>query len=81
MISTRKKKQSNRRPLSQLDDFDQDNIIGNAANDRQQNVVVDEGTVDEEFESYNTGSNLTTNQNLKKVQTSERFLMTRLIGK
>ena len=29
MVSTRKKKQSNRRLLSQLDDFDQDMIIGN----------------------------------------------------
>ena len=33
MVSTRKKRQSNRRLLSQLDDFDQDIIIGNAANE------------------------------------------------
>ena len=79
MISTRKKKQSNRRLLSQLDDFDRDIIIGNAANERQQNVV-DEGTVDEEYESYNTGSNLTTNENLVKVQTLERCLNDKMEG-
>ena len=35
MVSTRKKKQSNRRLLNQLDDFDQDMTIGNAASERQ----------------------------------------------
>ena len=49
MISTRKKRQSNRRLLSQLDDFDQDMIIGNAVSERQENVVVNEGTNDRNF--------------------------------
>ena len=40
MVYTRKKRQSVRRLLSQLDDFDQDMIIGNAASGRQENVVV-----------------------------------------
>ena len=44
MVSTRKKKQSNRKLLSHLDDFDQDMIIGNAASERQENVVVNKGT-------------------------------------
>ena len=34
MVSTRTKRQSNRRLLSQLDDFDQDMIVGNAASER-----------------------------------------------
>ena len=49
MVSTRKKRQSNRRLLSQLDDPDQDNIIGNYMSDRQENVVVNEGNVDKDF--------------------------------
>ena len=46
MVSTRKKRQSNRRLLSQLDDFDQDMIIGNAASERQEGIVVNEGNND-----------------------------------
>ena len=49
MVSTRKKRQSKRRLLSQLDDFDQDMIIGNAVSERQENVVVNEGTNDRNF--------------------------------
>ena len=47
MVSTRKKRQSNRRLLNQLDDFDQDMIVGNAVSERQENTVVNEGTNDE----------------------------------
>ena len=36
MVYTRKKKQSIRRLLSQLDDSNQDMIIGNAASERQE---------------------------------------------
>ena len=39
MVSIRKKRQSNRRLLSQLDSFDQDMIIGNATSERQENNV------------------------------------------
>ena len=48
MVATRnrKRRQPNRRFLSQLDDFDQDIIIVKAASDKQQNVVFNEGTVD-----------------------------------
>ena len=49
MVSTRKKRQSNRRLLSQLDDFDQEMIIGNAASERQKSTVVNEGTNDWDF--------------------------------
>ena len=44
MVSTRKKRQSSRRLLSQLDYFDQDIIFGNAASERQGNVVVNTGS-------------------------------------
>ena len=46
MVSTRKRRQSNRMLLSRLDDFDQDRVNGNAASERQENVVVHEGTND-----------------------------------
>ena len=49
MVSTRKKRQPNKRLLSQLDDFDQDMIIGNASSTRQENIVVDEGTNGRDF--------------------------------
>ena len=47
MVSTRKKRQSNRSLLSHLDDFDQDMIIGNAVSERQENIVVNEVPVSE----------------------------------
>ena len=49
MVSTRKRRQSNRRLLSQLDGFDQDKIIGNAVSERRENTVVNEGTNDRYF--------------------------------
>ena len=49
MVSTRKKRQSNKRLLSQLKDFDQDLVIGNAASERQENIVVNEGSNDRDF--------------------------------
>ena len=49
MVSTHKKTQSNRRPLSQLDDFDQDIIIGNIVSGGQENATVNEGIADQEF--------------------------------
>ena len=57
MVSTRKKKQSNRRLLSQLDDYDQDIIIGNAASERQENI---EGTYDQGFTVDTFSNNLAT---------------------
>ena len=44
MVSTLKKKQSNRRLLSKLGDFDQVTIIGNNASEKQENTIVNEGT-------------------------------------
>ena len=48
MISTRKKRWSNKRLLSQLDDFDQGVFNGNAINSRQENTTVIEGSADQE---------------------------------
>ena len=49
MVSTRKKRQSNRRIISQLDDFDQVVLTGNAASERQESIVVNEGTKDHDI--------------------------------
>ena len=56
MVSTRKKRQSNRRRLSQLDDFDQDIIVGYTASDKQEKAIVNEGTGDQKFTVGNFGS-------------------------
>ena len=44
MVSTRKKRQSKRRFLSQFNIFDKDIILGNTASDSQENTTVLEGT-------------------------------------
>ena len=62
MVSTRKKRQSNRRFLSQLDDFDQDINIGNTASGRQENIRVNEGNNDRDFTVANFSNNLMTNE-------------------
>ena len=72
LVSTCKKRQSCRRLLNQLDDFDRDIIIGNAASDKQENVVVNEGTVDEKLTVNIAGSNLLSNENLVNVKALER---------
>ena len=62
MVSTRKKRQSGRRLLSQLDDFDRDIVIGNAMSERQENTTVNEGTADQEFTVGNSHSNTAVNE-------------------
>ena len=78
MVSTRKKRQSNRRLLSQFDDLDQDITFRNAASDKQPNGIFNEGTVDQEFTVNITGSNLTTNGNLVNGQTLQRCFYERI---
>ena len=68
MVSTRKKRQSSRRLLSQLDDFDQDMIIGNTSSERQGNVV-NKGTNDRDFAISNSGNNTAVNESAIKVKT------------
>ena len=78
MVSTRKKRQSNRRLLSQLDDFDQDMIIGNADSERQENVVVNEGTNDQNFTVGTSSSNSVVDGNAMNVKTLERCFNERI---
>ena len=78
MVSARKKRQSNRRLLSQLDDFDQDMFIGNAVGERQENTVVNEGTNDRDF-TTSTSSNISAvNGNAMNVKTLERCFNERI---
>ena len=78
MVSTSKKRQSNRRLLSQLDDFDQDMIIGNAASERQENTVVNEGTDDRDFTVGTSNNDLVVNGNAMSVKTLERCFNERI---
>ena len=72
MVSSRMKRQSNRSLLSQLDDFDQDIIIGNTASERQENVMVNEDTSDRDFTVGTCSNNSATNENTVNVKTLER---------
>ena len=81
MVSTRKKRQSNRRLLSQLDDFDQDMVIGNATSERQENVVVNEGTNDRDFTVGISSKNSVVNENAMNVKTLERCFKEKIAKK
>ena len=78
MVSTRKKRQSNKRLLSQLDDFDQDMIIGNAASERQENTVVNEGINDRDFTVGISSNDSVANGNAMSVKTLERCFSERI---
>ena len=78
MVSTRKKRQSNRRLLNRLDDFDRDIIIGNTVNDWHENIIVNEGTVDQEFTANNFGSNFAANESLVEKKTLVRCFDARI---
>ena len=78
MVSTRKKRQSNKSVLSQLDDFDQDMVIGNAASERQENIVVDEHTNDRDFTVGSSSNNISINESTVKVKTLERCFNERI---
>ena len=78
MVSTRKKRQSSKRLLSQLDDFYRDMIIGNAAKERQENVVVDEGTNDQDFTVGTSNVSSINNENAMNVKSLERCFNERI---
>ena len=67
-----KKRKSNRRLLSQLDCFDQDMIIDNATSERQEIIVVNEGTNDREFTVGTWSNNSDSKGNKTNVKTVER---------
>ena len=64
--------------LSQLVDFDQDFIFGDAANSGQQVVVDKDYVVDQTFTVKNKGSNLTAKEINVNVQTSDRCFNERI---
>ena len=78
MVSTRKKRQSNRRLLSQLNDFDQEMFIGNGPSERQENTVVNEGTNDRDFTVGTSSNNSVVNGNAMNVKTLERCFNERI---
>ena len=78
MVSTRKKRQSNKRLLSQLDDFEQDMFIGKNASKRQENVAVNEGINDQEFTVGTSYDSSTVNGNAMSVKTLERCFNERI---
>ena len=69
MVSTRKKRQSNRKLHSQLDDFDQDINIANTTSDSQENTIINEATGDQKFTVGISDNNLMTNENTVNVKT------------
>ena len=72
MVSTRKRRQSNKRLLSQLDNFDQGMIIGNAVSERQENTVVNEGIDDRDFTVGTSSNDPVVNANAMSVKTLEK---------
>ena len=72
MNSTNNKRQLKRRILGQLDDFDQDVIIGNTVSDRQENTTVNESTGDQNFTVGTADNNSMDNENTVNVKTLER---------
>ena len=78
MVSTRNKKQSNRRLFSQLDDFDRDMIIRNAVSERQENIVVSGGNDDRDFTVGTFSKNMAINESTVKVKTLKRCFNERI---
>ena len=72
MISTCKKRQSNKKLLSRSDHFDQDVIIGNTSSEREENVVVNEGTNDRDFTVGTSNNDSVVDGNAMSVKTLER---------
>ena len=72
MVSTRKKIQSERELLSQLEDFDKDVALGNALNNRHEITTVNEGTADQEFTVRNSEGGQAVDEKTLNVKTLER---------
>ena len=78
MVPTRKKRQSKRRLLGQLNDFNQNILIGNAAGERQESVIVNEGTNDQDFTVGTSSYGLATHENTVNVKTLEKYINERI---
>ena len=72
------KKQSNKRLLSQLDDFDRDIIIDNDVSERQESVVVNKSTDDRDFTVGISNNDSIVNGNARRVKTLERCFIERI---
>ena len=62
----------------QLDDFDQNIVIGNAASKKQENAIVNEDTYDRGFTVDTCCNNLATNENTVKVKNLQRYFNERI---
>ena len=80
-VSTHKKRQSKKKLLGQLDDFDQDIVVGNADRERQENVLVNEGTNDRDFTVGTTSDNSLVIGNAMNVKTLEGVSLKKSIEK
>ena len=64
--------------FSQLDDFDQDMIIGNTVRESQENVVVNEGVNDRDFTVGTSNDDSVINGNAMSMKTLERCFNERI---
>ena len=78
MVSTRKKRQSNRRLLSQIDDYEQEINITNAASERQENILVKGSTNDRVFTVGTSSSNAVLNENVVNLKILGRYFNERI---
>ena len=78
MVSTRNKRQSNRRLLSHLDDFHQDIIFGNAASESQENTVVKKSTEGRDLTIDVSSKSVAINENTVNVKTLEKTFNERI---
>ena len=72
MVSTRKRSQSKRRLLTQLNDSGQNNIIGNTVSNSQEKATINESTVDQEVTVNNSASSAAANEKLVNVKILDR---------
>ena len=70
------RKGSQTESFSAINNFDHGMISGNAASERQENIVVNEGTNDRGFTFSTSSSNIGNDENTVDVKTLERSLKT-----
>ena len=64
--------------LDNLDDFDQDVIIGNVASEERENAIVNEGSSDQDFTVGTSSDKLVTNEKTLNVKNLERCFYERI---
>ena len=79
MISTRNRRQSIRKPLGQLDDNSRSrSVVGNAAIERREIFVLNEGTIDRDLTVSTSGINIVNNESTVSAKTLERCFSERI---